>query len=115
MSIGGIVLGPAYLALGRDATLTVAGVDYPVRVIYRSSGAGVGGDLAIETLVPLAAVRAADLASANLLATDLDDATLTLGEDDWRITSVRPLPSPGGEGDGEYLLLLERARDPEPI
>ena len=114
MNYSALLYAPVYAALGVDATLTVAGVDYAIRAIDKTAGVQVG-DLGIETLAPAAAIRAADLAAFGLTSADLDDAVLTLAGADWRVTAARPLPSPGGEADGEYLLLLERASDPEPI
>jgi hypothetical protein len=96
-----------YAEFGAPAVLSIAGNDYQVAAIDRSTGAAVGADLAVQTTEPAASILAADLAALGLVRADLDDAMLTLNGADWRISSVRPLPSPAGEADGEYLLLLE--------
>jgi hypothetical protein len=107
MSPWALVQAGAYAAIGVDAVLSVVGADYPMRVLDRTGGALVGAPLEVMTSKPAAALRAVDLAAAGLDATALDHALITLNGATWRITSAQPKPSPNGEGDGEYLLLLE--------
>jgi hypothetical protein len=105
MSIGDLVLGPNYQTFGRPATLTVAGTDYAVTVIDRTRGARVLDG--VETLVPLALVRATELAGLGLALGQLDEALLTIDSTAWRVRSAEPMPAPDGEAAGEYQLALE--------
>lgn len=91
------------------ATLTLATlVEHPLTVIDKTAGVEVDlGGVGMLTVRPGACVRAAELAERGIAADDLDDATLTLGGADWRIAATQPRPSPGGIGEGEYLLVLE--------
>lgn len=93
--------------IGCDAVLRVDSVDYPMRATDRTGGALVGAPLEVMTTAPASALRAVDLAAAGLDPAALDRALITINGTTWRITSAKPRPSPAGEGDGEYLLLLE--------
>ena len=39
----------------------------------------------------------------------LDGCQITFNGGAWTVVAVRPKPSPGGEMDGEYYLVLEEA------
>src|SRR4051794_5845501 len=104
MSFGDLVLGPAYREWGRPAVLTVAAVAHPITAIDLTNRTVAG---LAETIDPRAAIRAADLTILGLTSAQLDDATLVLNGKNWRVTAWQPQPSPEGEADGEYVLLLE--------
>jgi hypothetical protein len=109
MSVFDLALATLYASpLGVSAVLTIDGADYPVTAVDQTAGVAVLHD-GVETINPAAAVTASALADAGLDESQLDDATLRLNGSDWRVTSVRPVPSPSGLAAGEYLLFLEAA------
>ncbi len=60
----------------------------------------------IDTIRPVAKVRARELEALGITVADLPEGTLTLNGQTWRIKSYQPRPSPEGEGDGEIMLIL---------
>jgi hypothetical protein len=107
MDYSSLLLGPIYGVLGVPATITGTGVAADLTAIDKTAGVLVGTPIEVGTLVPAAAVRASELASLGLAVALLDDCHIALNGVTWRIASTKPKPSPGGEADGEYWLLLE--------
>lgn len=98
---------PIYDAIGVSAELTSsAGATATVTVIDKTTGIAVADKAMIETVLPVAVVRAVELASAGITREDLKDGTVTFNGASWRVKSTRPKPSPKGEADGEIMLIL---------
>lgn len=108
-----LVYGPVYAAWGVAAALVSSdgGTSYPVSAIDLTAGAQLGPDLELQTEVPAACVRASELATLGVDPLALDLMQLQLNGKSWLVTSHRPLPSPLGESDGEYQLLLSDISD----
>jgi hypothetical protein len=107
-----ILYGPVYSSLGVPAVLTLddsAGTTIDLTVIDKTAGEDVSqGQIALQTIRPVAYVRANEL-SQNHVAYDqgdLEGSMITFNSNTWRIESHQPKPSPGGEGDGEIMLIL---------
>lgn len=108
-----ILLDPNYAAFGVDATLTIAPgttdqAEHSLTVIDKTSGVPVTGaaGFEVETITPAAVVRMAELTAASVARTALDRGTIEFNGKTWAITSHILRPSPGGEADGEVMLLL---------
>lgn len=94
------------------ATLTgTGGSQFSLTAIDGTAGAEQLSPVGVQTEVPTATVRASDLATLGLSPLALDGMLLQMNGGSWLVTSHRPLPSPLGEGDGEYLLLLEDTQE----
>lgn len=100
-----------YSALGVPATF-VSGSTYDhaaLTVIDKISGVIAFQVGEVQTVRPACAVRATELASRGVAVTDLDGSYITVNAKEWRIESHIAKPSPTGEAQGEYyLLLIER-------
>lgn len=104
-----LALDAPYKLMGVDARLhpSTGKASAVLRVLDKTRGASVAFQmLSVETLGPAARVRAKELAEQSLEMTDLDEARLDMNGTTWRVESCRPLPTPGGEADGEVLMLL---------
>lgn len=105
-----VLYGPLHTTFGTSATITPAGGTVgpaTVTVIDHTRGMALqlkGAD--IETVVPVAVVRATVLADASLTRSDLRRAALTMNGRTYRIESTMPRPTPSGEDDGEVLMIL---------
>lgn len=99
---------PIYNTLGVPATLASAGgQSASVTAIDKTSGVSIPDSRTqIETVRPVARVRARELQSVGIIVSDLPEGQITLNGQTWRIKSYRPRPSPGGENDGEVDLIL---------
>lgn len=97
-----LLYNPLYNSLGVAATLGTT----PVTVIDETRGVGLSGNAVIETVKPAARIRATELADNNIDASSLKDNSLTFNGKTWRIKSHEPLPSKGGEADGQIRLFL---------
>lgn len=104
-----LVYAPVYRAFGVPGTLTgTGGAQFAVTVLDRTAGLPLAeGGVAAQSEGPAAAVRAPELASSGVDPLGLDGMVLAMNGGTWLVTSHRPLPSPMGEADGEYMLLLE--------
>lgn len=101
-----------YSALGVPATF-VSGSTYDrwggLTVIDKISGVIAFQVGEVQTTRPACAIRATELASRGIPVTDLDGSFITVNSKEWRIESHIAKPSPTGEAQGEYyLLLIER-------
>lgn len=102
---------PAVLTLpGTDGAVIDTGADGgPLQAIDKTSGMAVGGggrfNAAIDTVEPVAILRAPDLAGIDLAS--LRGATLRFNDKDWTVRNHLLKTSPRGEAFGEVLLLLE--------
>lgn len=105
-----VLYGPLHSVFGTEAVITPTGGTVgpaTVTVIDNTRGMALqlkGSD--IETVVPVAVVRASALADASLTRSDLRRAALTMNGRTYRIESTMPRPTPGGEADGEVLMIL---------
>ena len=99
---------PIYNALGVPATLASAGgQSAAVTAVDKTGGVSIPDPRTqIETVRPVARIRARELQSNSIAVSDLPEGTLLINGQTWRIKSYRPLPSPGGEADGEIELIL---------
>ncbi len=90
------------------AVLTVGVTPHTLTVVDKTIGIEVGDsrDLQVQTIKPAAVLRAADFFGKGLARADLNGSRLTLNGKCWTIESHFMQPSPGGEADGEIMLLL---------
>lgn len=105
-----------YKTFGVDAVLTLSGTDgevIPLRAIDITSsfnagdGAGEGGFITprLNGMRPGASIRNSSI--PNIVDfSELDDATLLMNDNLWRVMSSLPKPSPNGEASGERYLFL---------
>ena len=97
-----------YSSLGVPATLASAGGSSgSITAIDKTAGYN-SADFRtlVDTVRPLACVRAYELAAAGVALQDLPEGSITLNGKTWRIKSFRYRPSPAGEADGEVELVL---------
>jgi hypothetical protein len=99
---------PIYNTLGVPATLASAGgQSATVTAVDRTSGVSIPDPRTqIETVRPVARVRARELEQAGILVSDLPEGNITFNGQAWRIKTYQPMPSPAGEADGEIMLIL---------
>ncbi len=103
------LLGPCYDEFASPAVLTLVAGAFDVPAIDDTKGVALAGPLGIETLTPVARVRAVDLAGLGVTVAQLDDQALALNGKSWKIIAHRMDPSPLGDTDGEVILILEKA------
>ncbi len=60
----------------------------------------------IDTIRPVALVRARELEALGIAVSDLPEGTLAVNGATWIIKSYRQRTSPEGEADGEVMLIL---------
>ncbi|RUW73683.1 hypothetical protein [Mesorhizobium sp. M2A.F.Ca.ET.067.02.1.1] len=100
----------SYAVYGEAVTLTLddtAGSTVALDLIDETAGVEVLDHASIATVLPAAAVRAAQLADRSVSAADLHGAALTLNGKSWTVNRHSYRPTPNGEAQGEILLLLE--------
>lgn len=120
MDYASLLYDPNYSIFGVAAVLTMDCGEPPMTItaIDKTSGIIVGGttdngsrafggSVDVQTILPAAVVRAAELADIDLA--NLEDASLELNGKTWTVKSYMLKPSPKGEGDGEVFLILEAA------
>ncbi|MHB2169963.1 head-tail joining protein [Alsobacter sp. R-9] len=106
------LLTPLHNAFGVSATITptTSASAATLTMIDKTSGVALPArDGEIETVVPAAVVLTTALADAGLTRADLKGSTLQMNGKTYRVENTRPLPTPGGEADGEIMLLLVEA------
>ncbi len=78
-----------------------------IRAIDKTTGISIpDARTQIDTVRPVALVRARELEALGIAVADLPEGTLTINGQTWRIKSYRPASSPEGEADGEIMLIL---------
>jgi hypothetical protein len=99
---------PIYNTLGVTATIASSGgQSAAVTVIDKTAGFLITDPRTqIDTIRPVADVRARELQQVGIEVSDLPEGTILVNEQTWRIKSYLPKPSPGGELDGEIRLIL---------
>lgn len=103
LDLQGLLYTPVYDTWGVPAT----GLGSTVTVLDRTAGISIPDSRTqIETVRPVALVRAAELAAAGISVDDLVDNQITFNGQTWRIKAYRPVPSPEGETAGEVMLML---------
>lgn len=104
-----LLYDPVYTVLGVPAVLRIwsSGPDLELIAIDKTSGVTIKQAVDVQSVLPGATIRAADLAAAGIELRDVDNATLSLNGRDWRVASLHLSPSPSGELDGEVVLILE--------
>ena len=113
LDYGAILYAPIYQMLGVPATLrpsaspgsaTVTVIDktHCVELFDTASPS----DVLVQSVRPVAAVRATELASNGITVNDLAGGTITFNGKTWTIKLHMPVPSPTGEGTGEIYLVL---------
>lgn len=116
MDFQALLYNPVYGVIGVQAVLAIGThVETGLTVLDKTRGVDlvkefgdVTTNVAIQTIVPAAVLRAAELIEREIDVEALIDATITFNAKSWRVRSYRLRPSPNGEGDGEiYLLLVE--------
>jgi hypothetical protein len=115
MNYSRVQLGPIYRTHGVPVVLTVGGVDYPspgapsLRFMDKTAGIALAGPgIEIEASRPAAAARVADINALGLTVDQLERQTVLMNSRNFRIMTIKPMPSPMGEDDGEVYLFLER-------
>jgi hypothetical protein len=110
-----LVLAPVYSTWGVPATITpLQGLPFNVSVIDRTSGVEVGGNIDVATIQPAAMVRVSEIESLHVPRAGLRRASIEMNGKSWRIENAMPRPTPGGESDGELMLLLIQPVTPPP-
>lgn len=114
MDYQALLYRPAQLIFGVTAVLVPAAAspgELTLSAIDKTAGITVADarEIGVETILPAAVIRMAELIEGGLAATDLSGATLTMNGKAWRVDSYRLVPSPKGEADGEAWLLLVEA------
>lgn len=114
-SFSALLYNPVYSALGVRANLTPDGTNVPVAIqaIDKTEGVPVGGSVDVQSVVPVATVRMAELIAKGVNMDDVDESLLELNGLVWRVRSHLHKPSPRGQADGEVYLLL--SGEPETI
>ena len=109
MDYQGLLYDPVYLVLGVAAVLQMGPPlgDVALTAIDKTAGITIAHAVDVETTLPAATVRAAELVAAGVDLVDCDGKTLTLNGKDWRIASLEPKPSPNGQDDGEIYFILD--------
>jgi hypothetical protein len=109
IDLAALMYDPIYSAWGVTASLDL-GTPVSVTVIDKTTDAKTGQWLEMQTVRPVAAVRAAELLAAGVTFDNLDGGAIAFNAKTYRIESHRPRPSPAGEAFGEvYLILTESA------
>jgi hypothetical protein len=95
-------------AIGVSATIASSGGQSgTIRAVDKTTGISIpDARTQIDTVRPVAKVRARELAALGIAVADLPDGTITLNGATWRIKSYQPDPSPEGEADGQIMLIL---------
>ncbi len=95
--------------IGVSATIASSGgQSATVTVIDKTSGVIItDARTQIDTILPVAVVRARELEANAISVSDLSEGEITFNGATWRIRSYRLAPSPQGEIDGEVRLILE--------
>lgn len=106
-----LLFEPVQTIFGDDAAvLTTTGSVGAVTLsaIDKTSGVEVAvqGNIDVQTILPAAVIRMAELLGLGLTRGDLDGSTLTLNGKDWLVQSHRLTPGPQGETAGECMLFL---------
>lgn len=110
-----VLFAPVHKVIANPVTLTVSGTDYPqpgqppLGFIEKTDGIDIPGLTDIETTLPAAVARVANLTALGLTVDDLDGNNLLMNGKDWTIKSHKLFPSPNGEEDGEVFCFLEEA------
>ncbi len=106
-----LLLTPIYSTLATDAVVTLPGSDgeeISLRAIEKTAGdAAALGGYSLQTVRPMAVVRATELSVAGVDPADLDGGEIEINGATWRIKSHRMKPGIAGETAGEVELLLE--------
>jgi hypothetical protein len=99
---------PIYNTLGVPAELASAGgQSATITAVDRTSGVSIPDPRTqIETVRPVARVRARELEQSGIPVADLPEGQITFNGQTWRIKTYQPMPSPAGEADGEIMLIL---------
>lgn len=104
-----LALDPAYDIWGVAVTMTLAAGPPAIALTVLDKTAGIeiaDGEAGVPTIVPAAVLRVKELTSIGKSRTDLRNAAFSMHGKAWRVTHIRPRPTPGGEADGELLLVL---------
>jgi hypothetical protein len=101
-------LDAAYTLHGVEAQLDTATEPVIVTVIDKTDGVALGNEAEVQTVVPAATVRVAELAEHDIAREDLRNVGITFNGQSWTIKAARPRPTPTGESKAELLLILER-------
>ncbi len=78
-----------------------------MNVIDKTAGVTLNQAVDVQTVLPAATVRAAELVEQGVALPDIDGKLLTLNGKQWLVTGLHANPSPNGEADGEIYLILE--------
>ena len=98
---------PIYEVIGVPANVASSGgQSAAVTVIDRTQEYNSIGTTLIDTVAPMACIRAYELAAAGVALSDLPEGTIDFNGKTWRIKSFRYRNSPAGETDGEVELRL---------
>lgn len=104
-----LLFEPVQTIFGDDAAVlatTGSAGSITLSAIDKTAGIEVAGGIDVQTILPAAVIRMAELIGKGVSRLDLDGATLTLNGKAWLVETHRLVPGPGGEAAGECLLLL---------
>jgi hypothetical protein len=102
-----LLYDPLFTLAGVPAVLTLAdGRVFNITVIDKTSPASTGNKVDVETTLPTAAIRYAELVSLGMNADDIVDGTLAFNSFTWLIRNRKLDPNPSGEKAGQILAML---------
>jgi hypothetical protein len=99
---------PIYSVLGVEAIVSSSGgQSATVTAIDKTNGVSItDARTFIDTIRPVAVVRAAELTQNSIEVSDLPEGAIDINGQSWRIKSFRLKPAPTGSSDGEVELIL---------
>jgi hypothetical protein len=102
-----LLYDPLFTIAGVPAVLTLAdGRVFSITVIDKSAGIVTGNKVDVETVVPAAAIRYAELVSLGMNADDIVGGTLAFNGFTWLVRNRKLDPNPSGEKAGIVHALL---------
>lgn len=111
---------PIFSVLGVTATLTLKSGTVinvmpdgtPLILLDKTQGIDLsGGGATLETLKPVAEIRAADMLALGITRSDFETGMVSLNDKTWNIIATKLNPSSFGQNDGTVFMILEGDSD----